>query len=69
MAGIESLKGLFIKQKNILDIEPEEPKLDKQLAIRFSTRNRGSVRLSQGLFYTREEWDRRRKELLSKPLP
>ena len=66
---IDSLKGLFLEQENVLDVEPKEPKLDRELTLRFSPRNRGSVRLSLGLFYTKEEWEQRRKELLSKPLP
>ncbi len=69
MPKIDSVLGLFLKQKNVLDIEPSEPKLDKQLTIRFATKNRGSVRLSQGLFYTKEEWEKRREELRNKPLP
>ena len=66
---LDSLKGLFVEQEGILDVEPKEPKLDRELALRFSPKNRGSVRLSLGLFYTREEWEQRRKELLAKPLP
>lgn len=69
MAEIDSVKGLFLKRKDILDIELEEPKLDKEETIRFSPRVRGSVRLSLGLFYTKEEWEKEREELLSKPLP
>lgn len=69
MAGIDSIKGLFIDNENILDIDYKEPKLDKKLTIIFAMKNRGSVRLSQGLFYTKDEWENRRKELLSKSLP
>lgn len=67
--GIESLKGLFLDEENVLDMELKEPKLDRLLSRRFSTRNRGSVRMSLGLFYTKEEWEQRRKELVARPLP
>jgi len=67
--SIDSLKGLFLEQENVLDIEPKEPNLDRMLTLRFAPRNRGSVRLSLGLFYTREEWEQRKKKLLAKPLP
>jgi len=67
--SIDSLKGLFLDRQDILDIEPGEPNFDRELALQFSPRNRGSVRLSLGLFYTREEWQQRRKELMEKPLP
>jgi len=65
---IDVLKGLFLEE-DVLDVEPEEPKLDRALTFRFSPRSRGSVRLSLGLFYTKEEWGKKRKELLSKPFP
>jgi len=67
-AAIDSLKGLFLEE-DVLDVEPKEPKLDRKLTLRFAPRNRGSVRLSLGLFYTKEEWEEKRKALLSKPLP
>lgn len=66
--GIDELKGLFLDQ-DVIDIEPNEPKLDRELALRFAPKSRGSVRLSLGLFYTKEEWEQRRKELWAKPLP
>ena len=69
MLGIDSVKGLFPKNQDVLDIEPAEPKLGKEHARRFSARNRGSVRLSLGLFYTKEEWQKRRAKLLKKRLP
>jgi len=66
--AIDSLRGLFLED-DVLDVEPKEPKLDKALTLRFAPRNRGSIRLSLGLFYTKEEWEEKRKALLSKPLP
>ena len=67
MPGIDSVKGLFLKNQDVLDIEPAEPKLGKEHAGRFSARNRGSVRLSLGLFYTKEDWQKRRAELRQTP--
>lgn len=66
---IDSLKGLFLSEKNVLDMELKEPKLSKALTRKFASRNRGSVRLSLGLFYTKEEWERRREKLAAKRLP
>lgn len=66
--GIEVLKGIFIG-KDVHDIEPNEPKFDKKLTIKFSGRHRGSIRLSQGRYYTKEEWEKRRKRLNSLSLP
>lgn len=66
---IDDLQGLFLERQNVIDIEPNEPKIDRALALRFSPKNRGSVRLSLGLFYTKEEWEKRREELVSRPLP
>lgn len=67
--GIEAVKGLFVRDSNILDVEPSEPRFDKKLAKRHVVRNRGSVRLSQGLFRTSGEWQERRAQLLKKRLP
>lgn len=67
--AIESLKGLFLDNEDVINIEPGEPKLDKVLTQKFSARNRGSVRLSLGRFYTREEWEQKREKLLNKQLP
>lgn len=66
---IEPIKGLFIGEKNILDIELKEPNLNKALTQKLSYRSRGSVRLSLGLFYTRSEWEQKRKSLLAEHLP
>lgn len=66
---IYELKGLFIEDQDVIDIEPKEPKIDRALTSKFSSKHRGSVRLSLGLFYTKEEWEQRRKELVAKPLP
>ncbi|MBI4287142.1 MAG: hypothetical protein HY671_01800 [Chloroflexi bacterium] len=67
--ALDSLKGLFLGRQDIINVELGEPKLDKALTKRFSARNRGSVRLSLGRYYTRQEWEQRRAELVAKQLP
>jgi hypothetical protein len=66
--GIEVLKGLFVKE-DVGERELSEPKLDKQLTIKYSNRHRGSIRLSQGRYYTASEWEKRRKYLRNLPMP
>jgi hypothetical protein len=66
---LNSLKGLFLGRDDVLDMNPAKPKFSRSLALKFAFRNRGSVRLSHGLFYTEEEWKKRRKTLQERPLP
>jgi hypothetical protein len=66
--SIERLKGKFIRE-DVGDLEPSEPKLDRNLTIKFSGRHRGSIRLSQGRYYTKEEWTKRRNKLQHLSLP
>lgn len=66
--GIEVLKGLFVKG-DVQDTEPNDPKLDKALTMKYSGRHRGSIRLSQGRYYTREEWEKKRERLNKLSLP
>lgn len=66
--GIEVLKGRFIEEE-VLNKELKEPKLDKALTIKYSSRHRGSIRLSQGRYYTKQEWEKRRKRLANLNLP
>jgi hypothetical protein len=51
---------------------PEQPKITEEIrqhTIKQSARFRGSVRLSTGTFWTDEEYQRRRTEVLNTPLP
>jgi hypothetical protein len=51
---------------------PEQPRITeevRQQTIAQSARFRGSVRLSMGAFWTDDEYERARAEVLSKPLP
>lgn len=66
--GIESLYGIFLN-KDVIDEDLGEAKLDKGLTLRFAEKHRGSVRLSTGRYYTKEEWEKRRKKLLQVKLP
>ena len=66
--GIESVYGLFLK-RDITDEDLGEAKLDKGLTFKFAGKHRGSVRLSTGRYYTKEEWQKRRKKLLQIKLP
>ncbi len=66
--GVERLYGCFL-QKDVTDDELEEAKLDKKLTDKFTGMHRGSVRISTGRYYTREEWEKRRKHLLKIRLP
>ncbi len=59
----------LIKDRDIWDADFGEPKVDRKLTEKFALKHRGSVRVSMGLFYTKEEWEDRKKEVLSKPLP
>ena len=66
--GIERLYGCFL-QRDVTDDDLKEPRLDRELAAKFSGKHRGSVRISTGRYYTKEEWERRRKKLLAVRLP
>ena len=67
--GIDAIKKLFSQGKGATDIEPNEPLLDRNLTMKYSGRHRGSVRLSTGRYYTREEWEKRRIKLGKISLP
>jgi hypothetical protein len=66
--GIEKQYGCFL-QRDVTDEDLGEAKLDKELTEKFAGKHRGSVRISTGRFYTREEWAKRRKELIKVRLP
>lgn len=66
--SIEESYGYFL-QRDVTDEDLSEPKLDKDLTAQFAAKHRGSVRISTGRYYTREEWRQRRKKLLKVKLP
>ena len=67
--GIEILNRLLLDGRDVLDDEPNEPKFDRDLACKYAGKHRGSVRLSMGKFYTKEEWEKKRETLLKLSLP
>ena len=63
------LKKKFLGNDDIWDIDFQEPKFDRDLTVSFGSKHRGSIRLSMGLFYTDEEWNEIRQDVLKTPLP
>jgi len=66
----ESLHGKFLG--DVIDRDYGPFKIDREMTERFSMRSGTSplpVRLALGRFYTAEEWEHKREELLSKPMP
>ena len=59
--------------RSVIDVPLPTPKKvtakSKELTIKESHRFRGSVRITCGKFYTDEEFESRRKRILSTPLP
>ena len=66
--NIEGLSGCFLN-RDVTDEDLGDAKLDKELTKKHFGRHRGSVRISMGRFYTREEWEKHRKTLLKLKLP
>jgi hypothetical protein len=67
--GLESIKEAFVGERDIWDVEFKPPVIDRNLTMVFGSKHRGSIRLSMGLFYTDEEWNKIRKRVLEIPLP
>lgn len=63
------VKEQFKGKEDIWDTDFKEPRIERNLTLKFATKHRGSVRLAMGLFYTDEEWERIRKKVLGTPLP
>jgi len=61
--------AFFTKDKDIWDLEFGELVVDKDLTKKFATGHRGSVRISMGLFCTKKEFEKEKKEVLSRPIP
>jgi len=71
MSGISDLSGKFV-DGNVIDRDFGDMKIDRNTVDNYSLRTGMSplpVRLAMGLFYTTEEWEERREELLRMPLP
>ena len=64
-----SVKEQFKSKEDIWDTDFKEPRIDRNLTLKFANKHRGSVRLAMGLFYTDKEWGEIRKKVLGTPLP
>ena len=61
-----------LTKENALDLDFSKPKIDEEakvVAKELASRYRGSVRITHGLFYTDEELEKTRQELLKVKLP
>ena len=61
--------GQFVKDRDIVDADFGPLKIDREKVKKFSFSHRGSVRFSVGKYYTNEEFEERKKRVLSEPLP
>ena len=62
-------RGVLMEGVDIWDLEFGELDVDRNLIQEFSARHRGSVRISMGLFCTKKEFEKEKKEVLSHPIP
>ena len=62
-------RGIFIEDVDIWDLEFGELEIDRDLIQEFASRHRGSVRISMGLFCTKKEFEKEKKEVLSRSIP
>ncbi len=62
-------RGIFMKGVDIWDMEFGELEIDRDLIQEFASRHRGSVRVSMGLFCTKKEFEKEKKEVLSRSIP
>ncbi len=61
--------GLFLKNKDVWSIDFGEEKIDRKKVAKLANTHRGSVRIASGRYYTKEEYEARRKRILNTPLP
>ena len=62
----------YLTEENALDRDFSKPKIDeeaREIAKERASRYRSSVRIANGLFYTDEEREKTREELLKVKLP
>jgi hypothetical protein len=62
-------RGIFMEDVDIWDLEFGELEIDRDLIQEFASRHRGSVRISMGLFCTKKEFEKEKKEVLSRSIP
>ena len=63
------VKREFLGVEDVWDMDFSKPKIDRELTKLFSSKHRGSVRISMGLFLTDEEWEKIKEEDAKHPLP
>ena len=67
---IPSLEKIYGNEEKILNKSfKNDVKVDKELSIKYSHRGRGSVRMTQGLFFADDEYEIWRNKILSTDLP
>lgn len=68
---IPTLKRIFVNEKEILEKDfNNEVEIDKEYTEEFAQRNhRGSIRISEGLFYNKSEYEKWRTDILTSELP
>lgn len=58
-----------MKDRDIVEADFGPMRIDREQVRKFSLRHRGSVRLSNGKYYTEEEFEDRKKKIFKEPLP
>jgi hypothetical protein len=68
---IPTLKCVFTNEKEIIDKDfNNDVEIDKEYTEEFAQRNhRGSIRISEGLFYNKSEYEKWRTDILTSELP
>lgn len=68
---IPTLKKVYANEKEIIEKEfSDKFEIDKEYTQEFAQRNhRGSIRISEGMFYTRSEYEKWRTGVLTSELP
>ena len=61
--------GMFVKNKDIVDSDFGPLNIDREKVNRFASKHRGSVRLASGRYYTCQDFEERKSEVLKKHLP
>jgi len=61
--------GRFMEGKDIWDFDFGEIVIKKETVKRFAQKYRGNVRLALGRICTKEDFERKKKDVLNRPLP
>lgn len=67
---LQELKKNYKDEKEVLERDfRQDVEIDKDLSLRFRHRFRGSVRVTEGLFFERNEYEKWKEEVLKSKLP